>query len=495
MRKDLMRGLFKDRSPDDEQVYKASKWTRYQWSRHLGENKPTEELVSTGKEKIYSFPRFAHEVFTRLYDLEVQKLEKIKPEDQWAAKAHQEIEVLPDFERLGRQCNGDRTLAGTATHTFCDHVLNNMPEPPPKMQDPEPLRNQVRGLMSFLQQLKEEGKDTSAAEQMIEKLKEEGKQAVQAAVDYASGVDGTTLRNVMREGLEAAQEAVNEQVEQVDAFCGWGTGEGTPQSISAEAKAKLADKLRSSAKLQRLAKEAGRMRRIAAQKQRSKSKHARSEVSDIEQGNDLDRLLPSETVKLLDPIRKLDFYRCFLERSLLQYKLHGMEKEGRGPIVVCIDQSGSMRGNKEIWSKAVALALIQVAAMQDRKVRVIHFESHVRQVDDWEPPKVDIMALVKSMERFYGGGTNFEQPLDKALEAIEKEKYEKADVVFITDGECAVSPAFLDRWKRAKESKKFTCYGVLIGCGGYTLQAFSDKVVTLPDLTEDGHATEVVLDV
>lgn len=40
-------------------------------------------------------------------------------------------------------------------------------------------------------------------------------------------------------------------------------------------------------------------------------------------------------------------------------------------------------------------------------------------------------------ETFLGGGTNFQMPLDEALRLMEENGFENADVVFITDGECA----------------------------------------------------------
>ena len=56
----------------------------------------------------------------------------------------------------------------------------------------------------------------------------------------------------------------------------------------------------------------------------------------------------------------------------MQYELKGTEKQGKGPIVVCVDNSGSMSGDRETWSIVVALALLEIATMPKREFACIH---------------------------------------------------------------------------------------------------------------------------
>ena len=65
--------------------------------------------------------------------------------------------------------------------------------------------------------------------------------------------------------------------------------------------------------------------------------------------------------------------RRFLDAELLQYALRAIDEKGRGPMVVCIDGSSSMAGDKEIWSKAVSLTLLDIAQRQRRLFRSICF--------------------------------------------------------------------------------------------------------------------------
>jgi uncharacterized protein with von Willebrand factor type A (vWA) domain len=62
----------------------------------------------------------------------------------------------------------------------------------------------------------------------------------------------------------------------------------------------------------------------------------------------------------------------------MQYDLIGHETEGQGPIIIAIDESGSMTTDYggmtgEVWSKAVMLALLSIARLQKRDLAVIHF--------------------------------------------------------------------------------------------------------------------------
>ena len=90
-------------------------------------------------------------------------------------------------------------------------------------------------------------------------------------------------------------------------------------------------------------------------------------------GAELSRLLPHELLALRHPILRRDFTRRFVEAELLQYALRAVEEKGKGPMIVCLDGSSSMAGDKEIWSKAVSLTLLDIAQRQRRLFRSICF--------------------------------------------------------------------------------------------------------------------------
>src|SRR6185312_10631442 len=85
-----------------------------------------------------------------------------------------------------------------------------------------------------------------------------------------------------------------------------------------------------------------------------------------------------ELAGLLHPRRMLALLRDLVESRALQYKLEGSESLGKGPLVVCLDKSGSMAGAADIWATAVALALLEVAQRQRRPFALLSFDARVK---------------------------------------------------------------------------------------------------------------------
>ena len=92
-------------------------------------------------------------------------------------------------------------------------------------------------------------------------------------------------------------------------------------------------------------------------------------------------------------------------------------------------------------------------------------------------------------EYFPGGGTNFEEPLNKALELLQASKFKGGDIVFITDGESNVGDSWLKSFEEEKSKLKFKVYSVLIDVSDreshHTLSHFSDKVTSVSQLTSE----------
>lgn len=490
-------------------VHRVDRWTRYQWSRFVEQHPSAQAELEAGAAEFYAFPRCARDMFSRLFTAGPERLEQVRPEDAWAVKLNDALDELPEVDRLARRCRGDRVTAGRAALELAREALSRLPEQP-DFEDPQPLREEAAGLSGLMQLVGQDndarhcddtpasGIDARQFEEGLEALRVEGRARVQAALQFASELDPSDVRNAARSAAHEAASTVDALEAQVEAFSGWGRGAGAGVPTAQDVKAALAQRLEQSEKLQALAREAGRMRRIAVQKQKTRVDHGVDEVSDIDRGADLARLLPTELGKLADPTRFLEFARGLTERSLLQYRLRGEEALGRGPLVVCLDQSSSMDGDKEIWSKALALALLQVATMQRRTCRVMHFNEGVVRVDDWAPGSVAPLALVESMVEFVGGGTEFEPPLEAALEAIQREPdLKRADVVLVTDGEAAVSSDFAEHWRKARGKLGFTTYAVHVDVPGgivpEVLETVADKTVGLADITSDTEATETLL--
>ena len=89
--------------------------------------------------------------------------------------------------------------------------------------------------------------------------------------------------------------------------------------------------------------------------------------------------------------------------------------------------------------KAVAFALQDVAAYDKRSFALIHFSSSQElRTDVFLPGKYTPDDLMDSAAHFFCGGTDFETPMREAVRLMEQDDFSKADVVFITAGECTM---------------------------------------------------------
>jgi len=298
-----------------------------------------------------------------------------------------------------------------------------------------------------------------------------------------------------RHALPAAAAGLSRQLAESDAESkSWGTGLGAGGRSSPGRQIELGRRLATNPKLRKLAALVGRMRDHALALRRQPFERASEEVYEIRPGRDLERLLPPELVALRHPVLRREFARRLVEGQLLSYGLRGAEEHGRGPMIVCLDGSSSMAGEKEIWSKAVALTLLEIARRQRRLFRFICFSSaetplYTLDLNPRAHHEVQEDRALDLAEYFPGGGTDFMIPLDAARDCLGAARYRRGDVVLVTDGECRVEPGWLARFQAEKKRLGFSVYSVLIDVGGQssqdTLAALSDRVTSVSSLTDD----------
>ena len=322
-------------------------------------------------------------------------------------------------------------------------------------------------------------------------------------------------RRAGRKAMETAKQEIQSLNTASEAFGGPGSGAGDGLSqMPLKDKLALAKKLRGSNKLARLAELVGRLRSLASALQNAKVQHSPSEIADITLGADLPYVLPEEIGLLGDADLELAFIAAYAEETLLQYHLHGEDKIGKGPIIVACDESGSMTASmasdhgasvtRELWSKAVALALLAVARQQRRDFALIHFSGGPCRVDVFPKGQATPNQLIDSAEHFYNGGTEYEGWMAEALKLIDKSRFDKADVVLISDGEAHVGDDTELAWESAQRRRHFRTYGIMIGhqgSAGYgeygldTLRKICDAVIPIQALGNERAALNAILSV
>ena len=252
----------------------------------------------------------------------------------------------------------------------------------------------------------------------------------------------------------------------------------------------LAQQLQNNANIRELARKMGRNYLSEEQKKRAKIPEAsKSEVHGVHRSDDVMRVLPSELLNLEDDTLETLFYARLLEKNLLTYELSGTSlgigettetrQKRTGPIVACLDTSGSMSGAPLQRAKALLLAIALILKREDRALHVLLFGSTGEIREFAMDGKADIAGLLQFLGMGFGGGTDFETPLRRSLDIIQRhENFKKADVLMISDGDCSLSEDFLKTLATQKIRLNCTVYSVL--CAGARVEdRFSDEVVVL----------------
>ena len=262
-----------------------------------------------------------------------------------------------------------------------------------------------------------------------------------------------------------------------------GSGDGDLKKVPLREQLVLAEKIASDKKMREIADWAGRFKQVARKKQKTKYKQA-MERSGVILGNDMERLLPIELGLYTNPTTKIDFLRRFVEGQTMMYVQEGKEILGKGPVILCLDQSGSMR-SLDTQAKGFTLALMSIARRQRRDFCLILFSTRT-EVIIYEKGKVKSSDIVNLAQTFMSGGTNFTLPLSESLRLINESRFKQADVIFVTDGEDKIVDSFLDEFIKKKKEKCFNVLSFVVGTNANTVNQFSDKVVMLRDFEDEG---------
>lgn len=301
-----------------------------------------------------------------------------------------------------------------------------------------------------------------------------------------------TLQNNSHSFSKAMAQAMQETKQVKDGLksllggTGAGNGDAELKKVPLGDQIALAEKISSDKKMKEIAEWAGRFKQIARKKQKSKHNEA-MERSGVTIGNEIERLLPMELGLYTHATTKNDFLRRYVEGQTMQYEKKGHEVLGKGPIVLCLDQSGSM-SKLDTQSKGFTLALMSIARRQRRDFCLILFSTRT-QIFQYEKGKIKGSDMVSFVQTFLGGGTNFALPLDKAMNVINESRFKHADVVFVTDGEDRLKDSILEAFNQKKKEKAFNVFSLVIGSRTDTVKQFSDKVVEVKDFDDEGSFT------
>jgi uncharacterized protein with von Willebrand factor type A (vWA) domain len=315
----------------------------------------------------------------------------------------------------------------------------------------------------------------------------------QGYVEYAAMEEPESDLEREAQAAGAAANAAREAGDEVEGLAEarrslGGVGDIPGQTMNAEEVKRLYNKIRGNSTLRRIMEISGRYRRMAKALQMSKPIHGNDETVGIEFDNDLSRIVASELVSLSDELLEYDFLRRFTEKQLMVRETRSVESETRGPIVIVVDESGSMSGEPVENAKAMALSILWIAEHQKRWACLVGFAGSTEGNFLVVPPgKRDVNAIMDWLVHFYSGGTSMDVPLD-----VLPKKWKKlgcpegrTDIIQITDAYVSV-PAKLEKmflqWKADNDVKMNT---IVIGTEPGDLARVSDRVWKINQLNLD----------
>ena len=211
---------------------------------------------------------------------------------------------------------------------------------------------------------------------------------------------------------------------------------------------------------------------------------APGELTGVRFGASLTHMLPAEAALLRHPVGRRLWRARHAEGRLLAYdteavlvdwkpdpaalpqtaaQAHHPQPLARGPLLLCLDTSGSMRGAPELIAKAVALAAVRSAQASGRGCRLVAFGGPGELVQTDLTGPGGLQALLQLMGQAFDGGTDIQTPIEAAIHTVHEAAWCSADVLIVSDGEFGCVASTLQRLDEARQQLGLAVHGVLVG--------------------------------
>jgi uncharacterized protein with von Willebrand factor type A (vWA) domain len=479
---------FSDRT-ERAPCFRATTYENLLWRETLDEmNTDERNMLRSAESRVPGFAtQFATEVAHRLFADPVREIpeENRSPGASLRGVLHREIST-PAFASLASTCtmNAHRTRAALRGFLYnlayqIDMAFSRQQRA--SVDDAEKLQQGAEGVEQALPGTQHAANAQAQADQAMRNANAQAQQSIlnQQAADYATD-----------QGLANADR-------QAGGSGSSGSGRWLPGS-DADASA-LATTIKGYPEVKEISLLAGKLLPTLTRLADERKTNDAQEKSAIGMGRDVSRLVPRELIDLAGmrgAIPAASAYRRLTDGAAISFGREGKDKLGRGPIVVCVDQSGSMGGELDRWAKAVMLALAVYARREHRAFGVITYDTRVKSCDAWDRG-ASAKDLTRIASTFHGGGTNWGAPIDRALDLIrqKQDRFKKADIVHVTDGLPSDYPNYEARRVRAA-SMKVRLWGVAVGPDAEQiagnpesyLAKWSDAVCAVSDTAQDGTA-------
>lgn len=506
---ELLSGGFVDLQTSTEQlktdrVLKSTRIEQAIFDDLHSEAEALAECEQSGGEKLKTFDSLVNDVFQSVYTLQPKYIEETALSalsKQFNRSILDSLMADETYPAVKNVCEGKELPALSATEEFSEQLLDNLDAlldratgGKGKADAIDKMQRDKENLLEKLQELLEKREHTPEPErggldqkilrtanrvlakseqaELFEKLMENN-------LRQSRGLIRECVANAAEAALEKARETKN-------ALLAW--GDGDTQMQKNELNTEVLKRCAGSEKLRYIAQFLGRYKQMLNSKRLAGYTYGRGEKYDIEYGNTISRTLTSDLALLADTSLLPLFVRKYRDKGLKQYRRRESEYKGKGDIIVCLDESGSTFGENSAYGMAIAMVLYELCKINHTSFALVHFASRTKTYIFPKDRQIPGNVVLECAETLLGGGTNFDNPLQEACRLMLSEDFEKPDVVFITDGVCAVSPEILDVFQQMKSGTGAKLTGILLdkgNCMDFTLNLFADNIYRTSELLQE----------
>ena len=357
-----------------------------------------------------------------------------------------------------------------------------------QMNQLKQLQKQIHSNDLAMDKRNENGQNPT--KKQIEKQGQLQQQLQDLQQDLANQIGQKLDNGSMSNMIKAAADQTNKEKQDVSSLLGGaGSGNRELKKLPLGEQLQLASVLRENSNVRKIAEWAGKLKNIARKKQKS-NPHESVDRSGMTIGNQVERLLPQELGLFMKSNTRLDFLRRYAEGQTMMYSPQGKEELNKGPIVICLDESGSMHPMIN-EAKGFSLALAMIAKKQNRDFCVIPFSTRPGEKIVCEKGKVKTSHILQLANNFLSGGTTFMPVLNEAIKYIQIQKrFKNADIIFVTDGDPSDVGAIkkeMEQFLTLKKKLSINIMSLLIGNepSDHYAKMFSDLVIRSNDFNSD----------
>lgn len=238
-------------------------------------------------------------------------------------------------------------------------------------------------------------------------------------------------------------------------------------------------------KMGRIADDEGKEHLHVSQGNVYKLEHSsRSDILGVTVGNDLNALLPTELAHCADDDLEDLFVYKYITRKLqtFRYKSEIMQPARRlekkpatmkGPMIVCLDTSGSMVGKPEKIAYSLLVKILEIADRQRRSCFLIAFSVSVNPID----VRKERARLLEFFSTTSCGDTDATRMLQTTFRLLQSSKeYMNADILWISDFKIPLSSSELTDKMQEYQKADTHFYGLQLGIAENEWTPFFDRI-------------------